>query len=1130
MCDFIAAMSILAVTCSCFLKRPRTTSTIVCAWIAWFGLQLARGHSAWQEVLEHAESAAKSTAGAVRANGDMLVAWVTLVLPAVYDLWRLVCPILLRFLVMLQWMWTCMSWEQRGILALCGMGIGGTAYAVMLLWKSRSWLRHNSNAFFKSAKHVLFHVSFIAVCPTVWLAASLCPSDVVPCVVFFLLGTLLPVLWTSRALIQHDHEKDAQTDEETRSQTFSWLPAIRWRETFSPSADLEQEMRYLLSYWACWPLLCAIQFSVSRLPNKTRPGAEGLLIALTMWLQYWRGSFLAPYLFTLLTSLLSHTIEHLYNLLDAGRQAACAILQRPTCSIYLLSLCPHERWAMVAAGVLLLVFCLEVASVVSVLITVGLLFGIALESARCVAGNTTQMYANRLSFWVLVNVWFWVLKVPVLGGVLSLWSPVMFGLAFVGGEAAFSALTGLLLRLLARIVSALSKWCEHQTSRPLEEALLEEGLRSEEKSVAESPKDPARPSRGRASASDASDASASECKADQTDFEEKVKCEGEPEVAAQEMPNVSEGTEVPSLLLASSEQPRLLPSAEGSLRTTAESEAETAVAVAESETNPLPTDAAVAEVSVTSTSDVVGSGHTSNASQGDLEELRDDLNRSPSQMLDDHGMLENNADCHAKEGSIITEGYAHQASELADPADPCDNISRGSQSQSGDMRSSRCRDNSDASPKPHGKISVSKNISTLDYVSKHKSFVPGPTYVPPPWAKMGKPFCPEGGRFMLEAHKPPSYFDVAPKLYDANPPPGSYDAKGSVEVKVVGELVYRYESATSSETKALIAKVVGDPEEVPGPGHYTLPDPLPLAAPPALKGRMLPYSMPHPYAYNCAPDHTRSFLEPVRRRNNADQIFGTGWRQGAARRGDKGKPSSKEDQVQLAELPPGVGEEEKPDDDGVVHWRSGGFSIKKSRSTAGVRAPEVEREVLEGVGKFYPPLAQKHQRCNSQFLPMSSRRTESVRTRGASEENQRLGQSKWKLSKALEGIQNATNAALEPLDVDKLKQHAMKGLRDKAINRMKLQGVSKDQQEVILEEMDALLRERSERVKAAQADSQDLELEEDIAGPLPDAHELESPDVPEDAVERTEDAEADAAALDAAHPDGIEAPGRQTEE
>jgi len=398
-------------------------------------------------------------------------------------------------------------------------------------------------------------------------------------------------------------------------------------------------------------------------------------------------------------------------------------------------------------------------------------------------------------------------------------------------------------------------------------------------------------------------------------------------------------------------------------------------------------------------------------------------------------------------------------------------------------------------PKPGGKISTSKHPSPLDYVSKNKSFVPGPTYVPPPWQRMGKPFCPEGGRFMLEAHKPPSYFDVAPKLSEDIPPPGTYNAKGSVEIKAVGQLVYRYESATSAETKELIAKVVGDPEEVPGPGHYKLPDPLPLAAPPAIKGRMLPYSMPHPYAYNCAPDHTRSFLEPVRQRNNADQIFGTGWRQGAARRGDKGRPAPKDDQVHLAELPPGVGDEEKPEDDGVVHWRSGGFSIKKSHSTTGVaRAPEVESQILEGVGKFYPPLAQRHQRCNSQFLPMSSRRTESVRTREVSEENQRLGQSKWKLAKALRGIENATSAALEPLDVDKLKQHAMKGLRDKAINRMKLQGVSKDQQEVILEEMDALLRERSERAKASQdsqMDSQELDVQDQEVEGIPGVHEPE---------------------------------------
>ena len=31
---------------------------------------------------------------------------------------------------------------------------------------------------------------------------------------------------------------------------------------------------------------------------------------------------------------------------------------------------------------------------------------------------------------------------------------------------------------------------------------------------------------------------------------------------------------------------------------------------------------------------------------------------------------------------------------------------------------------------------------------------------------------------LAQAHKPKSYFDVAPKLYEANPPPGTYDAKG----------------------------------------------------------------------------------------------------------------------------------------------------------------------------------------------------------------------------------------------------------------------------------------------------------------------------------------------------------------
>eukprot|EP00931_Biecheleriopsis_adriatica_P089095 TRINITY_DN6327_c0_g1_i1.p1 TRINITY_DN6327_c0_g1~~TRINITY_DN6327_c0_g1_i1.p1 ORF type:complete len:576 (+),score=82.30 TRINITY_DN6327_c0_g1_i1:67-1728(+) len=372
--------------------------------------------------------------------------------------------------------------------------------------------------------------------------------------------------------------------------------------------------------------------------------------------------------------------------------------------------------------------------------------------------------------------------------------------------------------------------------------------------------------------------------------------------------------------------------------------------------------------------------------------------------------------------------------------------------------------------------------------------------------EMTKPFCPEGGRFS-DSNKPPSYFDVAPKLSAANPPPGSYETKGSIESKAVGRTVFRYESATIGETKELITKVVGDANDAPGPGHYKMHDPGPLGGVPAQKGRMLPYSMPHPFAYNCAPDATRTFVEPVRSRNNADQIFGTGVRQGGSRRNRKGNRTQSEGRLEavdhLAELPMGVGAEEKPEEEGVVQWRSGGFSnLKKSRSTGAVRnLPEIDETVAQGVGKSYPPLAQK-KRGNSTFLPMSSRRTEKVKTYDASQENQRLGNCKWKLSKVCEGISTAANAVLEPLDVDKLKRNAIVGLRDKALNRMKLQGVCKDQQQVILEEMDSLLQESTGRARIDEWSQAGEDFEQD-------------PNLQPEAQDIQDDLEGDDAAVDA---------------
>jgi len=325
-----------------------------------------------------------------------------------------------------------------------------------------------------------------------------------------------------------------------------------------------------------------------------------------------------------------------------------------------------------------------------------------------------------------------------------------------------------------------------------------------------------------------------------------------------------------------------------------------------------------------------------------------------------------------------------------------------------------------------------------------------------------KPFFPEGGRCLM-AVKPASYFEKAPQLAEGKPGPDRYTLPSALNTnKATGRLVYRYESATIQDTKHIITRTVGEAEAVPGPGHYSLPDPEPLTKPITLKTKAFSHGMPHPFAYNCAPDYARNFITPVRQQNNADKIFGTGVKRGAASASRALRPSEDQgdqgDEVAEIDLNNTAGIFDTDPAEGVVQWRSGGFtSIKKSKSTGAIRSEHPS--VLE-TKKTYPKLAGRN-RDNSTFLPMASRRSESLSTHDNSEEYQRLCHGKWQMKAVAEGLQNLTAAALEPLDEVRLREEAILGLRDKAKERMRLEGVSRDQQEQVIAEMLGVLEEKA---------------------------------------------------------------------
>jgi len=371
----------------------------------------------------------------------------------------------------------------------------------------------------------------------------------------------------------------------------------------------------------------------------------------------------------------------------------------------------------------------------------------------------------------------------------------------------------------------------------------------------------------------------------------------------------------------------------------------------------------------------------------------------------------------------------------------------------------------------HGAFGRDKRVSKyiMDEVNRSKN-IPGPgAHDVLESMDALDPFCPEGGRTMGQG-KPGSYFDAATSRYKDNPDPGAYTLQSGLKTNTaVGKVVYRYESATMSETKDLVNRIAGGMQEAPGPGAYDVPDPQPSGPVPSLKGRSLPFAMPHPFAYNCAPDTLGKYSSSVLNRNSSDMIFGTGVRKGG--RGSRTKPGSPDpngDLVEEKQLPVEVGPLAAEQPESQVEWRAGGFaSLKKTRSSSSPQQ-KPEHPLVREAAKCYPMLQRKH-RSASSFLPMASRRSESVGTHATSEECERLRCGKWQLGALANGLHQATAAALEPLDVDKLKRDAIKVLELKAKERMSLEGVSRAKQQVVLEEMRSVMHEKVKPAPPAEA-------------------------------------------------------------
>lgn len=341
------------------------------------------------------------------------------------------------------------------------------------------------------------------------------------------------------------------------------------------------------------------------------------------------------------------------------------------------------------------------------------------------------------------------------------------------------------------------------------------------------------------------------------------------------------------------------------------------------------------------------------------------------------------------------------------------------------------------------------------------------------------PFCPAGGRTLM-ASKPASYFDAAARLTGGQPGPDNYNVAGSIEMKNVGQAVWRHESTTFQETKTLVNKFLNLSGVTPGPGAYDLPEASKPTVP-TLKSKKVSHGMPKPFNYNCTEDLSRKFV-PFRQRNSTSMIYdgrqaGGGGGGGAGVGGDKGeglaRPASrgsgrtkKEPESQLRET---TGLTAEPDPEPLQRGLARPAS-DPGLGLAGVRRAQSAGSIgvdyhpaVEQAAKYYPKLAGKHRRATGAFMPMASRRCERVSTDDDSLAYQRYHLQKRRLDYLAENLHDMARSALEPLDADKLLKESVKVLEHKARTQLRNEGVSRDKADLVMAEMPALFERPESR-------------------------------------------------------------------
>lgn len=462
--DLVAWVGCTAVALRCVkfvvTWRPRTCRACVVAWLAWLGWHVfgVDGYKTIEATQHRGAIALEVTDRFAQSLVGLIRAWTDFFLPFWSDVARWAIG-----------MWRQLSVRQR----LAFMFSIVCSYTVLEAY--RKFRKHKD-----TIMRVLFHASFLIGGPVVWHLCGLLPSDWLP-QGLNLMVTAWPTIFSLAALCRETPGKEASLHRSRSSQNVD-------------NESVVMQRRWL-SYWSCWPLLAFLEAAVQAVP-RLLPGSRDAahlqaelqrgLLTFVVWLQFWQGSNLLQFsLQTLLhrTSLIERFAGFFgasgmqaLRMLSGTASSTVALPRGASWSVFqLLGKMTRRLWLLGVLALVLLVITVlvtwafyQAVSLLSTVVTMMLWCFAAADTADTLTHDSREFFARKLAFWVLAMLWEALTRIPYIGRILRLFTPIAFSLWLVAGETMLRRVAlplivwaGAPLQALMSVGSLVRTWAEH---------------------------------------------------------------------------------------------------------------------------------------------------------------------------------------------------------------------------------------------------------------------------------------------------------------------------------------------------------------------------------------------------------------------------------------------------------------------------------------------------------------------------------------------------------------------------------------------------------------------------------------------------------------------------------------------